>query len=267
LRFTSVLQIIAILVFSSIPLIGQEGAAADSAKPAPTPELAGTELEGIKIVESAILVYSTFRGRAGMDQIRKTAVEFGTIEYTDASGTKSKASYEKRTLRGESLESAKVRLDQTFPDARYALLYDGSKVFGVFNNTVFEPRADAVASFSDRIWFGIDALMRYREGNAKVNFEREEKVMGVDYSVLKLTDKAGREMTFYVSKKTLRVMMLEYEQRGVKYRRKFYDYNYAQNTLFPYRTVLWADGKMVEEQTTATVTYGQEFGDEYFDFG
>ena len=34
---------------------------------------------------------------------------------------------------------------------------------------------------------------------------------------------------------------------GVKYRRKFYDYNYAQGTLVPYRTVLWANDKQIEE--------------------
>jgi hypothetical protein len=202
-----------------------------------------------------------------MDQIRKTAVEYGTFEFTDAAGKVSKASYEQRTLRGESLEKAKIRLDQSFPNAKYALIYDGAKVFGVFDNTVFEPRADASTAFSNRVWHGLDALLRYNESKAKVVLERDEKVMGVDFKVLKLTDKANRETLYYVSKKTFRVMMLEYEDNGIKYKRKFYDYNYAQNTLYPYRTVLWADGKKIEEQQTSTITFGQEFGEEYFSFG
>ena len=250
-----------------MPMFAQGETETAAPTPAPTPELTGTALEGVKIVESSILVYSTFRGRPGLDRIRKTAVEYGRIEMTEPDGTVNKATYEKRILRGDSLDTAKIRLDQTFPNARYALIYDGSKIFGVFNNTVFEPRSDALSSFSNRIWHSVDALMRYRERGATVNFERDEKVLGVDYSVLKLKDKEDRETLYYVSKKTFRIMMLEYEDGGVKYKRKFYDYNYAQDTLFPYRTVLWADGKKIEEQITSTITFGQEFGDEYFDFG
>ena len=58
--------------------------------------------------------------------------------------------------------------------------------------------------------------------------------------------------------------MLTYEENGVKYRRKFYDYNYAQGTLVPYRTVLWADDKIIEETDVGTVTYGQKVDDELF---
>ena len=50
----------------------------------------------------------------------------------------------------------------------------------------------------------------------------------------------------------------------MKYRRKYYDYNYAQGTLVPYRTVLWADGKIVEETEIGTVTYGQKIDEALF---
>lgn len=261
-----------ILALASVQILAQadpKGAAKEPArKPevSPTP-LTGAALEGAKVVEASILVYSQFRGRLGMDQIRKTSVEYGSLEVTDMAGKVTKSEYEKRILRGENLESAKVRLDQRLPNARFALIYDGQKVFGVFDNTVFEPRADASTSFSNRIWHGIDALLRYRESGANVELDRDEKVMGVDYSVLNLESKNGIKTTFYVSKKTFRVMMLEYEDGGVKFKRKFYDYNYAQNTLFPYRTVLWANGKMIEEQDTSTITFGQEFGQDFFSFG
>ena len=49
--------------------------------------------------------------------------------------------------------------------------------------------------------------------------------------------------------------MLEYEDAGIKYRRKFYDYNYAQGTLVPYRTVLWANDKQIEETEIGTITF------------
>jgi len=59
-------------------------------------------------------------------------------------------------------------------------------------------------------------------------------------------------------------MMLTYEDAGVKFRRKFYDFNYAQGTLVPYRTVLWANDKIVEETELGTITFGQKVDEGLF---
>jgi hypothetical protein len=52
-----------------------------------------------------------------------------------------------------------------------------------------------------------------------------------------------------------------------KYRRKFYDYNYAQGTLVPFRTVLYAGDKQIEETQTLTITFGQKIEDNMFQAG
>ncbi len=267
MRFKAFVVCAVVLSVVALPGAAQEPSSDPSASQAETPKLSENEAKGVQIAESAILVYSNLQGRNGLDQIRKTWVEFGTLELTDDEGKVKKADYELRILRGESLEDAKIRLDKRFPDTRYALIYDGSKIFGLYGTTSFDPRNDAVSAFSNRVFHGIEGLLRYRESGAKVVFDRDDKVMGVDYQVVKVTTKEGQDIYYYVSKRSLRIMMLEFEQGGVKYRRKFYDYNYAQNTLFPYRTVLWADDKKIEEQKTNTVTFGQEFGDEYFSVG
>jgi hypothetical protein len=61
--------------------------------------------------------------------------------------------------------------------------------------------------------------------------------------------------------------MIDYEEDGVKYRRKFYNYNYAQGTLVPYRSTLTADDKLVEETEVQTVTFGQKVDDDLFKSG
>jgi hypothetical protein len=88
--------------------------------------------------------------------------------------------------------------------------------------------------------------------------------MGVDYFVVDITDSKGRTTRFYISAKTYRVMLLTYEFGGVKYTRRFYDYKYAQNTLVPYRTVLFADDRRVEEYQIGTITFGQKVDEELF---
>ena len=167
-------------------------------------------------------------------------------------------------MRGESLEKEKIRLDQEFPDARYGLIYNENKIQGVFNDSAFIPREDASKAFQNQIWHGLEALLRYKENGSTLALSKREKYMGVEYYVLDVTDKESRKTTFYISTKTLRVMWLEYMHDSVKYTRKFYDYRVAQGTLVPYRNVLFANDKQIEETTVYTVTFGQKVDEGLF---
>jgi hypothetical protein len=222
---------------------------------------------GEQVAESAIIIYGGLLGRQNLNQIRKTTLERGKINITDASGKTETASYERWIMRGESLNKEKIRLDQSFPDAKYSLVYTGEKVFGLYNDSVFTPREDASVSFQNQIWHGLEGLLRYKENESKVELAGREKIMGVDFYLLDVTDKQNRKTRYYISQNKFRVMMLEYESAGVKYRRKFYDYNYAQGTLVPYRTVLWANDKQIEETRIGTITFGQKIEDTIFQEG
>jgi hypothetical protein len=226
-----------------------------------------TKLTAEQVAESAIIIYGGLLGRKNLNQIRKTTLERGKIYITDAAGKTEAANYERWVMRGESLNKEKVRLDQTFPDAKYSLVYTGEKIFGLYNDTVFTPREDASVGFQNQIWHGLEGLLRYKENDARLELSGREKIMGVDFFLLDVTDKQSRKTRFYISSKSFRVMMLEYEQAGVKYKRKFYDYNYAQGTLVPYRTVLWANDKQIEETEIGTITFGQKIEEAMFNEG
>jgi hypothetical protein len=269
LRFNRFLLLITLSSFAAGVVFAQNGTETVAEKEDPKDaavkvNLSPAETEGVRIAESSIIVYSYFRGRNVLDQVRKTTVEIGKMTITSPGGSTSNAEYEQRILRGETAGDEKIRLDQKFPNAEYALVYNDGRVFGVIDNTVFEPRENATESFRHRIWHGLDALLRYRENGSKIELEKEESEMGVDFYVVNVTDKENRQTKFYVSKKSLRVMKLEYESEGVEYLRKFYDYNYAQSTLVPYRSVLWADGKQIEETKIATITFGQTVNEGLF---
>lgn len=245
-----------------------------SAAPAPdkkdagqTPAAVGNNVqlaEAEKIAESVIFIYGGGLGRINLDQIRKTTLERGKMTMTDAAGKTEQANYERWVLRGENLEKERVRFDKEFPNTKFALISNGDKVFGIYNNAVFTPREDAVKEFQNRIWHGLEALLRYKENGSSVELVKRDKIMGVEFNILDVTDKGKRKTRFYVSVKSFRVMMLEFTEDSVNYRRKFYDYNYAQGTLVPYRTVLWADDKKVEEMNVQTITFGQRVEDDLF---
>lgn len=211
-----------------------------------------------QVAESTIAIYSGLGGRASLNQIRKTTIERGKISVINAEGKTEQANYERVVLRADSLDKERVRFNQEFPSAKFALIYSDDKIFGIFNDSIFTPREDASKSFQNQLWHGIEALLRYKENGSTLELAGREKMMNVDFYILDVTDKQKRKTRFYISSQKFQVKTLEYTEDNVKYRRKFYDYNYAQGTLVPYLTILWADDKQIEETRIQTITFGQK---------
>lgn len=221
-----------------------------------------------QVAESSILVYGGLvGGRTTLNQIRKTAFEKGKISITNAEGKVEQASYQRWTQRAETLAKEKIRLELDFPNARYSLVFNAEKIYGVHEDRTFTPREDAARSFENNIIHGLEALLRYKENESKIELNGKEKILGVEYYLLDVTDKQARKTRFYISTKTFRVMMLDYQEEGTKFRRRFYDYNYAQGTLVPYLSILWANEKLVEQTEVGTITFGQKIDETIFNAG
>jgi hypothetical protein len=216
------------------------------------------------IVESSIFVYGFGGGRNTLNQIRKTAFERGKVSLVGEGGKTDLVTYQRWTQRSETPNKEKIRLDQEFANARYALVYNDDKIFMKVGEQIYTPREDVSQAFQNQIVHGLDTMLRYKENESKLELNGKDKILGVEYYIVDITDKQSRKTRFFISAKTFRVMMLDYEQNGVKYRRKFYDYNYAQGTLFPFRTTLWAGDKMIEETEVGTITFGQKVDETLF---
>lgn len=271
LRFNTSTPVIVLVICLVQLSFGQKPAEPpkDEKKPAPAvstkDQLKNPTAE--QIAESVIYIYGLGRGREILNQIRKTTLERGKISITNPEGRTDQATYQRWTQRAEVLSKEKIRLDQEFPNARYSLILNDEKIFGIVDDAVFTPREDAAKAFENQVVHGLEALLRYKENESKIELAAKEKIFGVDYQLVDVTDKQSRKTRFYISAKTFRVMMLDYEQASVKYRRKFYDYNYAQGTLVPFRTTLWADNKLVEETEVGTITFGQKIDETIFSAG
>ena len=266
--------LIAFLFLTGVSFAAAQEVTVNTPTPTPTPEKKKQDdkqsKDSIKnanaeqIAESVIVIYSNLGGREYLNQIRKTTIERGKISAVNAAGISEQGNYERQIMRGDSLDKERVRFDQQYPSARFSLIYNNDKIFGIFNDAVFSPSEDAAKSFQNQIWHGLEALLRYKENGSTVALGKREKLMGVDFQILDVTDKQNRQTSFYVSVKTLRVMMLEYTQDEIKYRRKFYDYNYAQGTLVPFRSVLWVNDKQIEEININTISFGQKVEEDNF---
>jgi hypothetical protein len=223
-----------------------------------------------QIAETAILVAGSGAGRAVLSQIRKNGLERGRVTRTAADGRSEEVRYELRFIHGEKTDKDKVRLDSKTAQAEYALVYGDGKLFGVINGATFTPRADTAADFIAQQAHSIDALLRYKENEAKLSSAGKDKQQGIDLYVIDLVDKANRKTRYFVSAKSFRVLSLEYEETppggttAIKYTKRFYDYRTAQGVLLPFRTVLYEDGKPTIETHVLTVQYGIKMEDSMF---
>ncbi len=222
-----------------------------------------------QIAESAIYIYGT---RPLLAQIRRNGVERGLVckPGCDVQGKTEEATYERRFIRGESLEKDKVRLDQKMPTLEYSLIYGSGRLWGIINGASFTPRQDAANTFLSQHRHSLDTFLRYKENGSTLKLVGREKQKGLDLYVLDLVDKDKQVTRYYISAKSLHVLWLEYDEppgagsAPVKYSRKFLDYRYAQGTLVPYRSLLLEEGKQTQETRVYTVTFGIKLDDSLF---
>ena len=243
----------------------------------PTPTIAapkqdknskGRNFTAEQIVESAIFVYGS---RVLLAQVRRNGVERGKIcKPSCEAGKIEEASYERRFVRGESMEQDKIRLDQKMPTLEYSLIYGNGQLWGIINGAAFTPRQDAAATFLTQHRRSLDNLLRYKENGSTLNLIGNDKQKGLDLYVVDVTTKDKQTTRYFISAKTLSVLWLEYEEtapggaKPMKYVRKFMDYRVAQGTRVPYRSMLLENGTPIQETRILTVTYSIKLDDALF---
>jgi len=214
-----------------------------------------------QVVESVILVYGS---RPALEHIRRNGVERGKVTRFTPEGNPEESNYERRFVRGETLDKDKIRLDQKLSTMEYSLIYGDGKLWGLINGAAFTPRQDAAAIFLSQHLHSIDSLLRYKESGSTLTLIGKEQQKGLELYVVELLDKEKRKSRYYVSAKTLRILWLEYEEGAVKYTRKFMDYRLVQQTLVPYHIILLEDGRQSLETRVLTITYGTKVDDAIF---
>lgn len=221
-----------------------------------------------QVAESTVFLYG---GRQMLEKIRRNGIEVGRICKPSCDvGKTEEATYERRFVRGESMDKDKVRIDQKMPTLEYSLIYGSGQLFGIINGSSFTPRQDAADTFLAQHRHSIDNLLRYKENGSTLTLIGKDKQKGLDLYVVDVTDKDKQTTRYYISSKSLHVLWLEYEAPApgsstpVKYSRKFMDYRYAQGTLVFYRTVLLEEGKQIQETRILNVTYGVKLDDALF---
>lgn len=253
-----------------IAALAQQPTPAESKQPAKPEKIDKNQktFTGEQIAESVIFVYGS---RELLAKIRRNGVESGRICKPSCELAKAEeATYQRRFVRGESMDKDKIRLDQKMPTLEYSLIFGSGQFWGIINGASFTPRQDATSTFLAQHRRSLDNLLRYKENGSTLTLIGKDKQKGLDLFILDVIDKDEQTTRYYISSKTLHVLWLDYDERPaggsapMKYSRKFMDYRYAQGTLVPYRSVLLEDGKQMQETRILNVTYGIKLDDALF---
>ena len=219
------------------------------------------------IAETVILVHG---GRPILEQVRRTAVERGRVVRDVDDGPDVEITYERLFKRGETSEKDMIRLNQKRTNLEYSTIYNDGRVWGVIRGTAFKPRPEELTDLDSYRLHGIETLLRYKENGATLSYAGKDKQKGIDLWILDLTDKQSRRTRYFISAQTGKVLWLEYEATPegaaapIKYRKTFHDYRIVQNTRLPYRVVLYANDRKLQETQVMTVTYGVKMEDALF---
>lgn len=220
-----------------------------------------------ELAELVVLVYGS---RERLAQIRRNGIENGKLTRIGSDGKTEEATYQRRFMRGENSTKDRIRLDQKTPNLEYSLIYGDGRAWGLLNGATFTPSADTNIDFLSQAWHGIDALLRYKENGSTLNLIGKDKQKGIDFYTLEVTDKEKHRTRYAISARLFKVLWLDYEEplteggKPVKFKRYFYDYKYAQNTLVPYRTELFEEGRKAQEARVLNVTYGVKLEEALF---
>jgi hypothetical protein len=220
-----------------------------------------------QVAETVVLVFGQ---RPVLAQVRRSGIERGRLTRSLEEGRSEEITYERSFKRGESVEKDKVRLSQKRLNQEYALVYNEGRVWGVVKGTTFTPRQEDVDDLLSDTHHSLDALLRYKENGATVAFIGKDRQKNIEMWILDLTDKDKKKTRYYISASTGRVLWLEYEDAPagaaspVKYKRTFHDYRIIQGTRVPFRSVLYAGDRQVEEELVLNVVYGVKMDDDIF---
>ncbi len=215
-----------------------------------------------EIVTRSIIIY-------GLYSVQKNGILRSLVKFISPDGTREGKSVVK-FLRNEKMSEDLRLVDLELPGTNYTIGYDGKEIWSVFNGEVRKPGENEVIPFKSSHAHGFEALLRYKQNNAKLEYAGSTKLGTLDLDIVDMILPDGSRTRFEISRRTYRIIYLNYEERPspeaepVKYRIYFKDFRAIQNALIPYSTMVFQNGKLIEERTVVEAVFNVQLEEKDF---
>lgn len=223
---------------------------------------AGKDPNAEEIVTKSIVIYGLF-------SVQKNGILRSLVKFISPEATREGKSAVK-FIRKEKMNDDLRLLELELPETNYTIGYDGQDIWSVFNGEIRKPGPQEVAPFKSSHAHGYEALLRYKQNNAKLEYVGSTKLGTLDLDIIDMIAEDGSRTRYEISRRSFRIIYLNYEEKPdpnsepVKYRIYFKDFRVIQNSLIPYSTMVFQNGKLIEERTVVEAVFNVQLEEKDF---
>ncbi len=218
------------------------------------------------VVERTILAYGS---RAAVYAVQRNGTLRALVKFISPEGTREGKTVTK-FIRKEKLKDDLRIIELDFPGTRYMLGFDGKDIWSILDGEIQKTGEDVMKAFRLGHEHSYESLLRYKENNSKLEYVSNTKLLNLEMDVIDLISAEGVRTRYEISRKSGRILYLNYEEKlseksePVKYRLNFKDFRVIQNTLIPYETLVFQDGKLVEERKIVEAVFNVQLKEDAF---
>lgn len=218
------------------------------------------------IVEKAILAHGS---RAAIYAIQRTGRVGALVKFHTPEGTREGKSVLK-FLRKQKLKEDLMMIELDMPETKYMIGFDGTQTWSVYNGEVQRPGPEEVNAFHSAHEHSYEAILRYRESDSKLEYVGSKNLGTLIVDIIDLVSPEGVRTRYEISRRTFHILYLDYTDQAdpntepVNYRLNFRDFRIVQNTRIPYETLVFKNGKLVEERKIVEAVYNVKLDETAF---
>jgi hypothetical protein len=219
------------------------------------------------VVERILPVYG---GRAGLYTVQRNGTLRALVKFITPQGTSEGKSVTK-FIRKEKVKDDLLMVDLDFPGTRYIIGFDGKNTWSINNGEIQEVTKDAAKSFRAAHEHSYEALLRYKENNAKLEYVGITKLGNLEMEIIDLISPEGLRTRYEISRKSGRILYLNYEEKPdaeaepVKYRLYFKSFRLIQNAFWlPDGIQVYKDGKLIEDRKIVEAAFNVQLDEKDF---
>jgi hypothetical protein len=252
-RYLLMLSFIFLLLLVTMPVSG--GKAADQKNPKPE-----------DVVEKSILAYGS---RAAIYAVQRTGKIGALVKFHTPDGIREGKSVLK-FLRKQKMAEDLLAIELEMPDTKYMIGFDGTETWTMHDGQPQKPGPEEVNALRSSHDHSYEALLRYRENNSKLEYVGNKNLGTLTVDIIDLVTADGVRTRYEISRKSYRILYLDYDDKSdpnaepVKYRINFRDFRVVQNMFIPYETLVFRDGKLVEERRIVEAAFNVQLDEKAF---
>ncbi|MFN7928569.1 MAG: hypothetical protein U0Y68_11585 [Blastocatellia bacterium] len=175
-------------------------------------------------------------------------------------------------IRKPKLSEDLVILELDLPDTKFTMGFDGEKNWATSNGEKTDLSPELGNAFRSSYAHSYEALLRYKEDGSKIEYVDTKKIATLEIDTIDLTMADGTKTRYEVSRRSGRILYLEYDSKPatpdakpIKYRLHFKDFKLVQNSVvIPYTTVVYENDVIVEERTVIEAAFGVQLEEKAF---